>query len=216
MRTGLLALAVSAALFLPYAAQAKPPQITWDWYNAAETYRNYGKKGPDDLKIAAHYYLLAAQRGNASAAYKLGDMFENGIGVGKSYANALKWYRTAADLGDKYGQYRVGWFYQQGLGVSKNSQEAVKWYTLSAKQDNEWAYHSLAFMLADGEGLPKNTDLARQYFELSLPRTNDAWAKWKLAMIVAKQDPKRARALLQQSASTGNPEAQKALRIMGK
>jgi len=196
-------------------AQAKPPQITWDWFNAAEAYRQYARKGPDDLRIAAHYYRLAAEKGNAPAAYKLGEMYENGGGVAKSDIDAFTWYRKAADAGDKYGQFRVGWFYQKGLGVSPDLPEAARWYRLSAAQDNEWAYDMLAFMAADGQGVPKDEDLARRYFELSLPRTQDNWARWKLATLVMAKDPKRATLLLQQSAAAGNPEASKALKTLG-
>lgn len=196
-------------------AQAKPPQITWDWFNAAEAYRHYAKKSPDDLTIAAHYYRLAADKGNAPAAYKLGEMYEKGEGVAKSDVDAFAWYRKAADAGDQYGQFRVGWFHQKGLGTKADPPEAARWYRLSAAQGNAWAYDMLAFMLADGQGMPKDEDLARKYFEQSLPRTKDNWAQWKLATLIMAKDPKRAKQLLQQAAAAGNPEASKALRALG-
>lgn len=209
-----------AMLVLPALAEAqplaKPAQITWEWFNAAEAYRHYPGKSPDDLRIAAHYYRLAAERGNAPAAYKLGEMYENGEGVAKSDVEALAWYRRAADAGDKFGQFRVGWFYQKGLGVAADLPEAARWYRLSAAQDNAWGYHMLAFMMADGQGVPKDVALARSYFEQSLPRTQDNWARWKLATLIIDTDPKRARLLLQQSAAAGNPEALKTLQTIGK
>jgi TPR repeat protein len=186
-----------------------PPSITWDWYNAAETYRAYKKKGPDDLAIAAHYYWKAANDGNASAAYKLADAFENGIGVPRDYRQALLWYRRAASQKDKYAQFRIGWFYQHGMAVDTNPVEAAKWYRLAADQGNVWAFHMLAFMLADGSGVAKNEALARQYFEYSLPTTNDPWAKVRLAQLISKSDPSRARTLLNEAAKSGNADVQK-------
>jgi uncharacterized protein len=215
MRLSIVCLMIAMLAPASCLGQTKPPQISWDWFNAAETYRHYTRKSPNDLTIAAHYFRLSAEKGNAPAAYKLGEMYENGEGVAKSDADALTWYRKAADAGDKFGQFRVGWFYQKGLGMPADLPEAARWYRLSAAQDNEWAYDMLAFMLADGQGVPKDEDLARKYFELSLPRTQDNWARWKLATLILAEDPKRARLLLRQSAAAGNPEASKALQALG-
>jgi TPR repeat protein len=216
MRLGLFIGAIGIVVPTICLAQTKPPQITWEWFNAAEAYRHYAKKSAGDLTIAAHYYRMAAEKGNAPAAYKLGEMYENGEGVSKSETDALVWYRKAADAGDKYGQFRVGWFYQKGLGRPADPTEAARWYRLSAEQDNEWAYDMLAFMLADGLGVAKDEKLAQKYFELSLPRTKDNWARLKLATLIQAQDPKRARVLLQLSAAAGNAQALAALSALGK
>ena len=215
MRLGILSVMIAMLAPSVCLAQSKPAQITWDWFNAAEAYRHYARKSPGDLTIAAHYYRLAAEKGNAPAAYKLGEMYENGDGLAKSDADALIWYRKAADAGDKYGQFRVGWFYQKGLGDTVDLLEAARWYRLSAAQGNAWAYDMLAFMLADGQGVAKDEDLARRYFELSLPRTQDNWARWKLATLILATDPKRARLLLRQSAAAGNLQASTALQTLG-
>lgn len=202
---------------LPDAAIAKsnPPQITWDWFNAAEVYKRYPRRTNTDLKIAAHYHRMAAEKGNASSAYKLGEMYENGMGVSQDYKIALRWFQAAADSGDRYGEFRVGYFYQKGLGVPRDALTARYWYERSALQDNEWAFHMLAFMFADGEGVEKDIPLARKYFEMSLPRTNDHWAKWKLAILIEDSDPRRARRLLHESAAQGNAEAGKLLHEKG-
>jgi len=200
---------LSSAMFLcaAVAAHADPPQITWEWYNAAETYRNYKVKGKDDLRISAHYFRMAAEKGNSTAAYKLGEAYEEGIGLPKDPVQALDWYRRAASQGDKYAELRIGYFYQKGIVVARDPVTAVKWYRQSAGKDNIWAYHMLAFMLADGEGLPKDVKLARAYLEKSLPQTNDHWAKWKLAQLIGAEDPVRAKRLLQEASAAGNAQA---------
>lgn len=188
-----------------------PPSITWDWYNAGEAYRNYKVKGLDDLAIAAHYYFLAAKNGNTSAAYKLGDAYENGTGVVKDYQQAMVWYRRAAERDDKYSEFRIGWFYQNGLGVGVDLPKAASWYELAAKHDNVWAYHMLAFMLADGTGVPKNVELAKQYFEYSLPTTNDPWAQAKLASLIKATDPNQSQMLIKKALASGNRDVAKSI-----
>lgn len=213
-----LVFAIPLVLFETAAcAQAPLPrndvELAWEWFNAAETYRNYRVKGPDDLKISAHYFRLAANIGNASAAYKLGEAYENGVGVPQDPATALEWYRQSAAKGDKYAELRVGWFYHKGITLPADPKIAASWYRLAAEKDNIWAYHMLAFMLMDGEGVPKDLALARTYFERSLPQTDDHWAKWKLSLLLKENDPKRSQALLREAAAAGNPEAIKALNL---
>ncbi|WP_164901772.1 tetratricopeptide repeat protein [Neorhizobium lilium] len=195
-------------------ARADPPQITWEWFNAAETYRNYKVKGKDDLRLAAHYYRLAAERGNAAAAYKLGDCYENGTGVAKDAVTALEWYRRSAAGGDRYAALRIGWFYQKGIAVTANPADAVEWYRLAAQRKNIWAYHMLAFLYFDGEGVPQDRVKAREYFEISLPQTDDGWAKVKLAELIRSSDPTRARRLLQEAVRQGNPQAPQDLKLL--
>lgn len=193
----------------PTVAHAEsPPQITWEWFEAAETYRNYKVKGPHDLAIAAHYFRLAAQRGNAAAAYKLGEAYENGAGVPQDASKALQLYRQAAALGDKYAQLRIGWFYQKGIAVPADGPTAVTWYEASARQNNIWAFHMLAVIYAEGlGGVPQDLERARQNFEISLPQTRDSWAMWRLSVILKGRDPARARSLLEAAARAGNAQA---------
>lgn len=215
MKLALLLVATLTIIPSPVDAKSNPPQITWEWFGAAETYKRYPNRTRNDLLIAARYHRMAALKGNTSSAYKLAEMYENGIGVNQDYKAALRWYQAAADGGDKHGEFRVGYFYQKGLAVPQDMLAARYWYERSARQDNEWAFHMLAFMFADGDGVEKDVSLARRYFEISLPRTDDHWAKWKLATLIEASDPRHARQLLRESAAQGNTQAADLLRQHG-
>lgn len=212
---GLFGIVLLAVMLAATPSSADPKPITWEWFHAAETYLHYPKQSRNDLLLAAHFFRLAASNGNASAAYKLAEMYENGVGVGKNYATAFHWYQVSAELGDPYAEYRVGWFYHQGLGTQPDIARAVHWYALASKQGNQWAQQSLGFLYADGNGVEKDREQARHYFELSLPRTNDHWAKLKLATLILDSEPVQARKLLRESAAASNPEAQKLLHSKG-
>ncbi|MGN7294358.1 tetratricopeptide repeat protein [Rhizobium sp. SAFR-030] len=194
------------------ATDPGPAQITWEWFNAAETYRNYKVKGRDDLAIAARYFRRAAEHGNPAAAYKLGEAYEAGSGVPKDLSKALYWYREAAARRDRYAQLRIGWFYQNGLVVEPDGAMAASWYEKAASQNNIWGYHMLAVLYAEGEGVPRDLEKAKRYFELSLPETGDGWAMWRLSQIVKPTDARRAARLLSQAAEAGNAQAQAELR----
>ncbi|WJH41752.1 sel1 repeat family protein [Aliirhizobium terrae] len=189
------------------AASAEPARITWEWYNAAEIHQGDRGRGAENPRLAAHYFRLAAEKGNAAAAYKLGEIYESGKALPADPLQAFYWYMRAAAKNDKHGQLKIGWCYQKGIGVQPDPRIAAIWYRLAAENDNIWGYHMLAFMLADGEGVAKDVAQARRYLELSLPKTKDHWAKWKLAHLIAQENPKKAKALLKEAAAAGNAQA---------
>jgi TPR repeat protein len=49
-----------------------------------------------------------AEQGDASAQFKLGEMYDNGQGVPQDDKQAMHWYRKAADQGDAIAQINVG------------------------------------------------------------------------------------------------------------
>lgn len=197
----------AAWLAVANAASADSARITWEWYNAAELHQGRKQAGPADQKLAAHYFRLAADKGNVAAAYKLGEIYENGQGLALDPVQAFSWYMKAAAGNNRHGQLKVGWCYQKGIAVAADPAIAAIWYRTAAENGNIWGYHMLAFMLDDGEGMKKDLVLARRYFELSLPKTNDHWAKWKLAHLIEAEDPKRAKTLLKEAAAAGNLQA---------
>ncbi len=205
----LIWLAASAA-----PLHAEPPNISWEWYNAAELHQVQTGRGRGDPRLATHYFRLAAEKGNAAAAYKLGEIYENGQGIAKDPVQAFSWYMKAAARNHKHGQLKVGWCYQKGIAVAADPAIAAIWYRTAAENDNIWGYHMLAFMLADGEGMKKDPALARRYLELSLPKTNDHWAKWKLAHLIEAEDPAKSKALLKEAAIAGNVQAAEDLKGM--
>ncbi|MBP0437534.1 tetratricopeptide repeat protein [Tianweitania sediminis] len=195
---------------LEAAAESRPPAITWEWFNAATIHLKNQGAGNRSQTLAAHYYRLAAERGNAAAAYKLGEMWEEGRGLQQDYGQALRWYRLAAEQGDRYALFKLGLFSQKGWGGGKDAKKAARFYLAAAQAGNLWGLHMLAFMLADGDGLDPDGGRAILYFEQSLPFTGDHWAKWKLAVLLGDRDPGRADRLMQEAAAAGNPEALKA------
>lgn len=64
----------------------------------------------------------------------LGQLYAEGQGVPRDYAEALKWYRMAADQGDIWAQLAVGRFYEEGCGVRQDDEEAYFWFSLAASR----------------------------------------------------------------------------------
>ena len=105
-----------------------------------------------------------AKKGDASAQFNLGFMYDTGNGVAKDEAEAVKWYRKAADQGHAIAQFNLGLMYDNGNGVALDEAEAVKWYRKAADQGDASAQHNLGLMYGKGDGVAKDEVEAVKWF----------------------------------------------------
>ena len=83
-------------------------------------------------------------------------MYEKGMGVPKSDAEAVNWYRKAAAEGFALGQLGLGLMYGKGQGVPKDDAEAAKWFHKAAEQGEPQAQFLLGIMYEQGIGVLKH------------------------------------------------------------
>ena len=164
-----------------------------------------GKGVPQDSDMACQWYAKAAAQGhdaglnalkqlaeqkNATAQYRLGDMYKKGKGLPRDDDRACQWYAKAAatfKIAAKQGyvdaQLRLGDMYKEGRGVPQDDGRACQWYakaaaqghnaglnalTQLAEQGNADAQYCLGCMYRKGEGLLQDYDLARRWFEKAI------------------------------------------------
>jgi TPR repeat protein len=135
MKTKLIAAALALSSFAMFGSPAVAQEDAYAQGFLAYEKANYVE--------ALRFFRLAAEQGNASAQFELGNMHQFGEGVPQNYAEAAKWFRLAAEQGHTEAQLYLGNLHQNGLGVPKNDAEAVKWYRLAAEQGNASAQHEL-------------------------------------------------------------------------
>jgi uncharacterized protein len=58
----------------------------------------------------------------------LGYAYEEGYGVPRDPAEAIRWYLKAAEGGNIYAMNNLGLAYRNGVGVAKNEEEAERWF----------------------------------------------------------------------------------------
>jgi uncharacterized protein len=100
--------------------------------------------------------LREAEKGNAAAQYKLGEMYGNGQGIPKDDAEAARWIKKAADQGYVEAQYILGGMYGVGKCVPQDDAEAVKWLRKAADQGHAGAQYILGGMYGMGKGVPQD------------------------------------------------------------
>ena len=123
-----------------------------------------------------------ADAGNAYAQHNLGLMYNNGDGVPKDYAEAIKWYRKAAEHGIAQSQHNIGLFYLQGEGVPKDYAETVKWFRKAAEQGHAQSQANLGVMYYNGNGVPKDLVQAHVWWNIAGANGNED-AKKNLANV---------------------------------
>jgi TPR repeat protein len=96
--------------------------------------------------IAVKSFRKAYDNGHTQGATNLGLLYEQGLGVVKSYKNALQCFNGAAKKGYPIAQYRVGRCHEYGYGTKEDIQCALKWYSKSAVQCYDLAKSKLKYL----------------------------------------------------------------------
>ena len=81
------------------------------------------------------FYLTAlaeatkrAQKNDPQAMTLLGEIYAQGLGVGRDDAKAVEWFKLAASHGDRDAMFALAVFNLEGRGVPRNPQEGAKGY----------------------------------------------------------------------------------------
>lgn len=111
-----------------------------------------------NVEMAYKYYLLAAERGDASACHNLGGCYLNGEAVEYNDSLAFVWYQRAARKGYTQSQVMLGKFYEMGLHpVLQNDSIALTYYLPAAEKYPEAAF-SAAMILASRDSISKKKE----------------------------------------------------------
>jgi TPR repeat protein len=76
----------------------------------------------------------AAEKGDAAAQARLGDMYYSGEDIPQDYALAAEWYRKAAEQGHAAAQFQLGNMCRIGLGVLQSNSDAIMWLRKAGDQ----------------------------------------------------------------------------------
>jgi len=134
--------------------------------------------------VWVYMWRKAAEQGDASSQYQLGNAYHRGVGVKKDNDEGLKWLRKAADQGEADAQAMLGDAYHNGWGVAKDDKEAAKWLHKAVIQGNDHARGILlgSFARIDPTILERNAQEEKEYLESRRKRADqgDAFSQYNL------------------------------------
>ncbi len=125
---------------------------------------------------------FAAEQGDREAQFTLAEMYQNGEGVERDDAEAVRWFhlaaeqghadahanlRMAARQGDIDVQFSLGEMYENGEGVPQDDAEAARWYRMAAEQGLAAAQIALGNMYRNSEGVLWNSLEAIRWYRLA-------------------------------------------------
>lgn len=138
-----------------------------------------------DFHEAAKWFSRAAEFEHAPAQVSLGELYEKGLGVSRSYYDALWWYRQAAALNSAHAAYRAAHLYAEGRGVRRNRDKALNWLREAAALRHVEAQYMLASWLEDGLGVETNALEAAKWYRM-VAETGHARAQFRLGLMYAE------------------------------
>jgi TPR repeat protein len=104
--------------------------------------------------------MKLAKQGNAEAQFKVGEMYETGIGVGQDRKEAKYWLTRSANQNYETARYKLLYWDMERRGLNSENKIKVEELNTRAKQGNAQAQYYLGKMYAYGVGIKRNPDVA--------------------------------------------------------
>lgn len=114
-----------------------------------------------DLKQAASWYQLSADKGYAPAQYRLASMYEKGNGIDHDLAKAKQYYEQAANQGNASAMHNLAVLYASGSAGQQDYDSAANWFIRAANLGVSDSQFNLAILYARGNGV--KADLLESY-----------------------------------------------------
>ncbi len=128
----------------------------------------FGDKTIKDYASSFKYARMAADRGDSSSQFLMGNFYMFGHGVVDTNAKeAFKWYMKAAEQGHVDAQYNVGHMYEIGDADKLSFIEAANWFKKAATAGHVQAQYRLGLFYQKGNGVPQNDNEAIKWYQLA-------------------------------------------------
>ncbi|MFC0168294.1 tetratricopeptide repeat protein [Pseudoduganella danionis] len=126
----------------------------------ARLYLRGSAEVPVNLPKAYALFSTAAKAGDAQAAYYLGMMYRNGMGVAANAKTAAHWLSFAANHQMPAAMFALAHLYLSGEGVKRDELVARRWIEKAADLEYPDAVMAMAIGLRDGSmGFERNEAL---------------------------------------------------------
>ncbi|MDE1973298.1 MAG: SEL1-like repeat protein [Hyphomicrobiales bacterium] len=126
-----------------------------------------GRVVPTNDSEAARWFEVAAKKGLAPAQFRLGALYEKGLGVRKDLAAARDLYRSAAEKGHGKAMHNLAVLYAEGVNGKADYRTAAQWFRKAADRGITDSQYNLAVLYARGVGVEQNFADAYKWFALA-------------------------------------------------
>jgi TPR repeat protein len=114
-------------------------------------------------------WTALAERGNATAQYRLGLMHAAGQGTRKDEDEATRWLRQAALQGHTAAQAKLGTLYIAGRGKPAEDPDAARWLEVIARRGSLEMRYRVALLYLKGDAIEEDREaLLRTFREIAV------------------------------------------------
>ncbi len=145
----------------------------------------HGYGVPQNYKLAAMWFLRAAEQGHVESSRLLGDLHATGYGVTQDYNEAALRYEFAAINGNMFAQHSLALLHEKGLIPQAEGKKAFRYYKLAAQQGYADSQTNLGVLYQEGKIVPQDYKKAHQWY-LRAATQNDSRAQNNLGTLYAK------------------------------
>ena len=107
-----------------------------------------------------NFQMKLAEKGNAEAQYKVGEMYETGFGVKQDMKQARSWITKSAGQGHETASFKLLYWDVEKNGLTGENKTKVDALNTKAAAGNAQAQYYVGKMHAHGIGVKKNPDKA--------------------------------------------------------
>jgi localization factor PodJL len=173
------------------AAALRSAALAGDPYAAYEVAIRFaeGRVVPANNEAAARWFDVAAKKGVAPAQFRLGTLYEKGLGVSKDLATARDLYRAAAEKGHGKAMHNLAVLYAEGIDGKADYRTAAQWFRKAADRGISDSQYNLAVLYARGVGVEQSFAESYKWFFLAA-RDGDSDAAQKRDEVAKHLDQK--------------------------
>lgn len=113
-----------------------------------------------------------ADRGVSQAQFRLGWLYERGVGVAQDYAEARAWYERAMQNGSAAAVARMGMLYEHGMGVEKDYAKAVAYNQRAIEAGEGLGYAQMGYLYQTGKGVKLDLRKAAALYQTGMEKGN--------------------------------------------
>ena len=136
-------------------------------YEIGQRYANGANGLPKDDEQAAYWLNRAAEQGLAPAQYRLGTMFEKGLGVPENPTKARTWYERAGAQGNVKAMHNLAVMQAEGAGGPQDFAGAARSFDAAAQHGLADSQYNLAILHERGLGVERDLAAAYKWFAIA-------------------------------------------------
>lgn len=134
--------------------------------------------------------------------YRIGKMYQNGLGTAADLSKAMTHFQRAAELGNMHAKRMAALEYISGKSLERDVDKGVSMLTECADSGDKFCCYKLGKLFLDGKITTQNPDKAEQYLLASDQNAYTFYALGKMYLTEEKRDVQRAVSYFEKCADT--------------